>query len=95
MEGFLCGETELQLASLREAVKIKCNPSLSLGREHPLMADIFLSYANEDIDEARRLAQALMARGWSVFWDRTIPTGQAWRKHLGLELERARCLVVA
>ena len=59
------------------------------------MADIFLSYASEDIDKARRLAHALAAPGWSVFWDRTIPAGKTWREQIGSELEDARCLVVA
>ena len=52
------------------------------------MADIFLSYASEDIDKAQRLAQALTAHG-SVFWDRTIPAGKTWREFISFELERA------
>ena len=30
------------------------------------MSDIFISYAREDLDRARRLASALESRGWSV-----------------------------
>jgi hypothetical protein len=40
------------------------------------MADIFISYAREDLATAQRLAEALRACGWSVFWDRRIPAGQ-------------------
>ncbi len=42
------------------------------------MSDIFISYASEDRAHAKKLAQALGARGWSVWWDRDIPTGRAF-----------------
>ena len=42
------------------------------------MSDIFLSYASEDRDRARELAGVFRTRGWSVFWDRTIPPGKTW-----------------
>lgn len=59
------------------------------------MADVFLSYAREDLEQARQLAQALTGQGWSVFWDRTIPAGETWREYIGAQLEQARCVVVA
>ena len=34
------------------------------------MAEIFLSYAKEDREPARRIAKVLESCGWSVFWDR-------------------------
>ena len=34
------------------------------------MIDIFLSYATVDLERARKVAQALEARGWRVWWDR-------------------------
>jgi len=43
------------------------------------MADVFLSYAREDQAFAQRLAQALEAEGFSVWWDRTIPPGKTWK----------------
>jgi formylglycine-generating enzyme required for sulfatase activity len=58
------------------------------------MADIFISYAREDIETAERLADALAAQGWSVFWDRTIPPGQSWRSYIGKALDDARCVIV-
>ena len=40
------------------------------------MGDIFISYAREDRNRIKPLAEALEKQGWSVFWDRTIPAGQ-------------------
>ena len=53
------------------------------------MSDIFISYANEDRPRAQRLAEALASQDWSIFWDRTIPTGKTWREVIGAELEYA------
>src|SRR4029077_4540985 len=58
------------------------------------MADVFISYANEDRDTARKLAAALEARGWSVWWDRKIQAGQSFDQVIERELESSRCVVV-
>lgn len=58
------------------------------------MSDVFVSYANEDRAWAEMLAHALEGRGWSIFWDRTIPIGKTWRETIGRELSEARCVVV-
>jgi TIR domain len=58
------------------------------------MSDIFISYARENLESARRLAAALEEQGWSVFWDRTIPAGKDWREVIGAALADARCVVV-
>ena len=58
------------------------------------MADIFISYANEDRATARDLAAALENSGWSVFWDRTIPAGQTWHSVISVAIEEARCILV-
>src|SRR5437762_202006 len=58
------------------------------------MADVFLSYARDDQDRARAIAGALEARGWSVFWDRKLLSGQEFRTVLERELHDARCVVV-
>jgi hypothetical protein len=57
------------------------------------MADIFISYSHEDEARVRPLVTALEKEGWSVFWDRRIPSGQTYRGRIGLALEEARCVL--
>jgi formylglycine-generating enzyme required for sulfatase activity len=58
------------------------------------MSDIFLSYATEDRDRIRPLVEALEGMGWSVFWDRIIPTGQTWWQVIPQEIRNCRAVVV-
>jgi hypothetical protein len=58
------------------------------------MAEIFLSYANEDREEARKLAGLLETAGWTVWWDRRVPAGQTWRSVIENALREMRCMVV-
>lgn len=58
------------------------------------MSDVFISYASEDRERAARLAIALGALGWSVWWDRKIVTGQAFDQAIERELETAKSVVV-
>jgi formylglycine-generating enzyme required for sulfatase activity len=58
------------------------------------MADIFLSYAREDRDVARRVAHHLESRGWTVFWDARLRAGQDFAEILLQQLRQARCEVV-
>src|SRR5262245_7354014 len=58
------------------------------------MADVFISYAEEDRELVRGLVKAIEAAGWSVFWDRTIPTGKTWRAVLDAALVEMKCMVV-
>jgi formylglycine-generating enzyme required for sulfatase activity len=59
------------------------------------VSDTFISYAREDLERAKRLAEALEAQGWSVLWDLYIPPGKTWREVIAKALHEARCVVVA
>ncbi|MBM4259933.1 MAG: TIR domain-containing protein [Deltaproteobacteria bacterium] len=58
------------------------------------MAEIFLSYANEDRETAGRVAKLLESAGWTVWWDRRIPAGRTWRSVIEDALTEMRCMVV-
>ncbi|MFZ1430220.1 MAG: SUMF1/EgtB/PvdO family nonheme iron enzyme [Geminicoccaceae bacterium] len=58
------------------------------------MADVFISYAREDRERARRLALALEAAGRSVWWDREILPGKDFTAVIGAELATAKAVVV-
>src|SRR5262245_15460892 len=57
------------------------------------MADIFISYAQEDREAAATLARALEVHGYSVWWDIAIQPGSTWSEVVGTELQAARCIV--
>jgi formylglycine-generating enzyme required for sulfatase activity len=60
------------------------------------LADIFLSYAREDLAKAKLLAAALEKQGWSVFWDRTsLLAGQDFDQVIEQAIEQAGCMIVA
>ena len=58
------------------------------------MADIFISYASDDRARVKPLAEALARKGWSVWWDRTIPAGKAFAEVIDQELSSARAVIV-
>lgn len=58
------------------------------------MTDVFISYATTDRVRAREIANALSARGWSVWWDRKIRAGQTFDEVIERELETAKNIVV-
>jgi hypothetical protein len=58
------------------------------------MSDIFISYASADRERARLLADALANRGYSVWWDRTIPPGRVFDEVIQEAIQSARCMIV-
>jgi len=58
------------------------------------VAQVFISYSNEDRPRVESLAKAFEASGVSVFWDRRIPPGSTWRHVLDRELAGAPCVLV-
>lgn len=58
------------------------------------MNDIFISYASADRERAKLLSTALVDRGWSVWWDRTIPPGMEYAEVIEQALDSSTCVVV-
>ncbi|MBL8551973.1 MAG: TIR domain-containing protein [Hyphomonadaceae bacterium] len=58
------------------------------------MAQVFLSYASEDRDRVRPLAEALAAKGFSVWWDRSIAAGDDFSAVIQRELAAAKAVIV-
>jgi TIR domain-containing protein len=58
------------------------------------MADIFISYSKADHTLALKLSAFLEAEGWSVWWDRNLSAGEAYRDEIMRELSVARAVIV-
>jgi hypothetical protein len=58
------------------------------------MADIFLSYANQDVDRIKLLVEIFERQGWSVWWDYKIRIGKAFDQVIEEEIAKAKCLIV-
>jgi TolB-like protein/tetratricopeptide (TPR) repeat protein len=58
------------------------------------MADIFLSYSRDDLNTARRFAEAFEREGFSVWWDQTLNPGEAFDEVTEKALNEARAVVV-
>lgn len=59
------------------------------------MADIFLSYARADRARVAKLAEALQAAGFSLWWDSAIVAGASFAADIERELDAADVVVVA
>jgi hypothetical protein len=58
------------------------------------IADIFLSYKNEDRPRAEIIARALEQQGFTVWWDPVIPPGRTFDEVIEEELKAAHCVIV-
>ncbi|HYU30577.1 MAG TPA: toll/interleukin-1 receptor domain-containing protein, partial [Thermoanaerobaculia bacterium] len=58
------------------------------------MTDIFISYKREDEARVAPIVEGLRGAGLSVWWDREISGGEAWRQSISEQLEAARCVIV-
>lgn len=58
------------------------------------MADVFISYASEDRNRVRPLAEALIERGINVWWDRSLAAGQDYTAIIEKELKDAKAVIV-
>jgi TolB-like protein/Flp pilus assembly protein TadD len=59
------------------------------------MADIFIGYARLNREKAERLAAALEASGFSVWWDRQIVGGAEFSRDIEHELDAAKAVIIA
>ncbi|HZF10990.1 MAG TPA: toll/interleukin-1 receptor domain-containing protein [Thermoanaerobaculia bacterium] len=58
------------------------------------MNEIFLSYKCEDEARVAPIVLGLRSARLSVWWDRDISGGQAWRQSISEHLETSRCVIV-
>jgi adenylate cyclase len=58
------------------------------------MARVFLSYAREDVETARKLAAALSDAGQAVWWDRHVHGGANFSNEIDRELKNAQIVMV-
>jgi len=57
-------------------------------------SQVFISYSREDQEVAAKVAKALEALGWSVFFDVEIRVGESWDERIERELNAAKAVVV-
>src|SRR5215213_4308003 len=58
------------------------------------MSDVFISYAREDREKAKALAELFTEQGWTVWWDRNIPAGRSFDTVIEEQIAAAKCIVV-
>lgn len=58
------------------------------------MHDVFLSCRHRQREEAEGLSRALQEQGWSVWWDRGVPSDDLWADESERALSAAGCVVV-
>jgi hypothetical protein len=59
------------------------------------MTDIFFSYSSKDRERAQPIRDALVNRGFLVFWDQEVPTGIDWDSWIRQHLTESKCVIVA
>src|SRR5688572_22693330 len=58
------------------------------------MTDLFISYSHKDRDSARTLAELLVERGYSVWWDINLLPGQEFADEINAVIKKARAVIV-
>jgi len=58
------------------------------------MADVFISYKRDDRPAAKRIAEAVMRHGYSVWMDAELTTGSGWISEVDKQVQTARCVIV-
>ena len=58
------------------------------------MSRVFLSYARDDVDAARQLAEDIEQSGHDVWWDRHLHGGSRFDREIEAALKDAEAVVV-
>ena len=58
------------------------------------MADIFISYAREDLERVKPIVDELEKRRLSVFWDTQLLPGDSWLNDIEKYLDESSCVLV-
>lgn len=58
------------------------------------MADVFISYKREEREKAKALAEAIVRRGYSVWWDVDLLPGDRFAKEIDAVIGKAKAAVV-
>lgn len=56
--------------------------------------EVFISYCHENREAARILAETVMARGCSVWWDHALVAGDSYTEVIEQKLDEARAVIV-
>ena len=58
------------------------------------MSQIFLSYARDDVEAAKRLAEGISQAGHDVWWDRNLHAGSRFTEEIDRALKEAEAVIV-
>jgi hypothetical protein len=58
------------------------------------VADIFISYSQKQPQPTRDLAAYLESKGYSVWWDTDLTSGEDWREVINREIDAAKAAIV-
>jgi len=58
------------------------------------LADVFLSYGHDDLATAKRYAEAFERAGFSIWWDESLRSGEAFDAAIEKEIKGAKAVVV-
>lgn len=58
------------------------------------MADVFISYKREEREKAKALAEAIVKRGYSVWWDVDLLPGDRFAKEIDAVIGKAKAAIV-
>jgi hypothetical protein len=58
------------------------------------MHDVFISYKREEQNKARMLANALESKGWSIWWDPNLRTGEDFDDVIEEVITNVKCVIV-